>query len=205
MKKIDLTGKRFGRLIVISISEKKKSNHIHWICKCDCGNITHPSGNSLKAQLTKSCGCLNKETYLTFKHGLRNTDEYKIWLGIKQRCYNAKRKEYKNYGGIGILMCDSWKNNPVQFIKDVGIRPSKLHSLERVKNNLGYSKENCIWATVKEQNRNTRRTKKITWANKTQCLKDWESELFPFSYGIIGARLKAGWNLEKAMTTPKTH
>lgn len=90
------------------------------------------------------------------KHGLRKTPEYEIWRGIIQRCTNKNRKEYLSYGAIGILMCDEWRNSFVSFYKDMGKRPTRKHSIDRIDNKLGYNKLNCRWATPMEQVMNRR-------------------------------------------------
>jgi hypothetical protein len=93
-----------------------------------------------------------------YKHGGSNDIEYTIWIGMHQRCSNPLRREYKNYGGRGIRVCKRWDDYAV-FLADMGRRPTPAHTLERVDNEGGYSKENCIWATYTQQIRNRRCTK----------------------------------------------
>jgi len=156
MKKIDLTGKRFGRLLVID-TVKEKTYKIKWICLCDCGNTSTPTTNSLKNG-TKSCGCLAKEIVSNkfTTHGLRNHELYGVWKAMFNRTCKPNYKGYHRYGGRGIKMCDSWKNSFVNFLNDVGERPSKKHSLDRIDNNGNYEPSNIRWATQKEQMNNTR-------------------------------------------------
>ncbi len=152
-KRIELTGKRFGRLTVLGLGYTHK-NKVYWYIKCDCGNIKTTQGNNLKSGSTRSCGCLQRE--IATRHGMEKSKEYKTWACMKQRCLNVNNKDFKNYGGRGIKICDSWINNFGQFIKDMGLRPEGC-SIDRIDNNKGYSSDNCKWSTPKEQANNKKR------------------------------------------------
>lgn len=159
----DLSGKEFGYLTVIRFNKVRKWGERDWECVCRCGNILIVLGNSLKQGLTKSCGCYKKEWMDKYKferlttHGMSDTPEYGVWAGIHKRCSNKKVRQYKDYGGRGITVCTEWKEFE-NFIRDMGLRPSPRHTIERLNNSKGYSKSNCIWATYKQQSRNTRRS-----------------------------------------------
>lgn len=109
-KKINMLGKRFGRLIVIKENSKGSNGGLRYWCKCDCGNEKEINGYSLRIGETQSCGCLNREI-ISKPNKVRGTKLYGIYMGIKRRCYNLNAKEYKNYGGRGIKMCNEWYND----------------------------------------------------------------------------------------------
>ena len=121
--RIDLTGHRFGRLVVLERAEdhitKSGKNVKRWNCLCDCGNKTIVRHGNLRNGKTTSCGCLHKEKVgaINRTHGLstKHGRLYPLWKSIKYRCYNKNAKSYKDYGGRGIKMCDEWLNNPKAF------------------------------------------------------------------------------------------
>ena len=160
-KKIDLTGKRYGKLVVINESKKTDlSRQTFWFCLCDCGSNKEVGGRSLRRGDIVSCGCFGKEQRAksNTKHGQHKSLTYKSWGNMIQRCTNQAHSNYKNYGGRGISICDEWMDFSV-FLKDMGQRPSRLHSIERINNQLWYFKDNCRWATNVEQSRNKRLSK----------------------------------------------
>ena len=163
---IDLTGQKFGRLAAIKRADKHTS-HAVWLCVCECGNEVLVRSCHLRSGHTQSCGCLQKErtSEASIKHGHntknKRTPEYNIWAMMIQRCENPKNKNYPDYGGRGVTVCERWKTFE-NFLADMGERPSPNHSLERVDNNKGYSPENCIWADKTIQARNQRTSKRNT-------------------------------------------
>lgn len=155
--KIDLTGQKFGRLMVISEAiDKDKWGHRFWECQCDCGKIIVTKGNSLRNGETKSCGCLKQEVLkkMATKHGMSKMAAYKSWVCMLDRCNNPKNNRYHDWGGRGIRVCRRWLTFE-NFFEDMGERPEGM-SIERINNNLGYFKANCEYATSVTQNRNKR-------------------------------------------------
>ena len=191
----NIVGNTYGKLVVLGYAGAIKK-HRSWYCKCRCGNIKIIAASSLEAKLTKSCGCLKGES-----HGLSNTTEYTIWANIKQRCYNPKNTHYASYGGRGIKMSDSWKNSFMNFYRDMGRRPTSL-TIERLNNDKGYCKDNCIWATRKVQVQNRRGNILVNHKGKEICLIEYCS-IMNLKYKTILSRISdRGWSLEKAITTP---
>ena len=132
---------------------------------------------------------------------MKNTPEYEAWAGMKKRCLNPNFKSYNSYGGRGIKICQTWQNSFEQFYKDMGPRPSFEHSVDRIDNNGDYTPNNCRWATRSEQSRNKSVTRLISFKGKTQCLTDWAKEK-GLSKDVLWRRLKAGWSIERALTSP---
>ncbi len=170
-----LIGKNFGYLKVISYVKSAK-----WKCQCNCGGTTIVNTMDLKHGKTLSCGCLRKNQLRmrSSTHGLIKTSEYYTWGGMKERCMNPKSIGYKNYGGRGIKVCDRWVNSFEYFLCDMGIKPSKDHSLDRFPDvNGNYEPTNCRWATRSEQCRSKRNTKFIEYDGDSMLLIDWAKKL----------------------------
>ena len=153
-------GEKIGRLKIIDEIRIRKNDRtrIYYICKCDCGTIKQISKYSLEKSSTLSCGCLRKEKIT--KHGYSYHELYNTWDGIRKRCDNKDNKSYSIYGGRGIKYDESWRDNPEKFIKDIednlGERPGKEYSLDRIDNNKGYFIDNLRWANKNTQARNKR-------------------------------------------------
>lgn len=197
----DKAGKRFGRLTAIEISHKAETGQIYWRCRCDCGTESHMvRAGALNSGEVKSCGCLWVDTAKAnfTKHGLSHLPEYPIWKSLKARCRNTNLPNYKDYGGRGITVCDSWANSFEEFYKDMGSRPDG-HSIDRIDNNKGYSPGNCRWASAYQQAHNKRNTIYIQHGSKTKSLAALAYEL-----GISRTRLYfrvviCGWPIEEAL------
>jgi len=185
---------------VIRYKEKRKWLR-YWECRCDCGTVTTVPTSNLRSGNSGSCGC-HLKTGLRKTHGLRKTVEYNIWASIRGRCYNSNNRAFKDYGGRGIIMSYEWYESFENFLRDIGPRPSPKHTIERKDNHGPYSKENCIWATRKEQARNQRSNVKWTYGNKTMCVSQWAEEIGT-SGSTLSARIqKLGWPIEKTLSVP---
>lgn len=199
----DLVGEKFGRLTVVSYVGSTRSSS-EWQCQCECGNTRVVLRTNLMNGQTTSCGCFRRETASVrhTTHGQRNSPEYKVWVSLIQRCCNPNDAGYSRYGERGIGVCERWRNSFEAFFEDMGKRPSSKHSIERQKNSEGYCKENCIWATSKEQTRNRRSNVVLVFEGRKQCLADWASE-FGLRTDTLWRRLnKLGWPLERALREP---
>lgn len=124
-----------------------------------CDNVFDCIIYAINSGKTKSCTCLRKQNKQGYKHGMDGTKIYSIWSHMKQRCYSPNNTNYKNYGGRGIKVCDRWLNSFANFLEDMSCHP-KFLSLDRIDNDGNYCKENCRWATRKEQGNNKRNSRK---------------------------------------------
>lgn len=201
MKRIDETGNRYGRLLVKEVIPNKTL----WLCECDCGNSISVSGTRLRVGDTRSCGCLRREvTAARAKvehrtHGLTGTPEYRVWNAMRNRCRNPKRRDWANYGGRGIRVCERWDDFEV-FLADMGPRPLGT-SIDRIDVHGDYEPGNCRWATPRQQSRNKRTSLMIEFGGRTQCLSAWAEEL-GMCKQVLLYRIRSGWPVDKALTEP---
>lgn len=152
MKLVDRTGQKFGRLTVVEQAGRTTSKKVLWKCHCDCGNETQTDSGSLVTGNTTSCGCVLKEAIT--KHGGCNKSSYNTWRAMIRRCNNPNDKDYPRYGGKGVTVCSEWSDYAT-FAKAMG-EPVGDETLDRIDAYGSYEPDNCRWAGVKTQNRNTR-------------------------------------------------
>lgn len=186
--KIDISGQSFNDWYVIS-----RIAGSMWLCQCKCGNSTAVSGSSLKLGKSKCCKRCSQK-----RHGMEGTKIYNIWAGMKQRCQNQNYHSYEYYGGRGIKVSSEWQNFET-FYHDMGIPPLGM-SLDRKDNNGNYCKENCRWATSKQQMQNRRNSKIVEYNGISKSLMEWSIEI-GVKYSTMKSRLYSGWSIEKILTT----
>jgi len=173
MKRIDITGEKFGRLTALKmVYEPGKDSMVE--CRCDCGNVTTKLVYNLRSGNTKSCGCLalehnseqgkrviQKMIAARRRHGMSKTPTYAAWRDAKNRCCRTQDSHYHLYGGRGIRMCQEWLDSFAAFLHDMGECPPGM-TLDRIDVNGNYEPGNCRWLSMAEQSRNTRRNV-ATW------------------------------------------
>lgn len=201
----DMTGQRFGRLVVTARADSDRNGNARWHCLCDCGERTVSLGFTLRNGAAKSCGCMSTQQLIAriTKHGLHQSPEYTSWASMIQRCTNPRCRGYENYGGRGITVCDAWLHSFERFYADMGKRPTPDHSIDRIDRDGNYTPDNCRWATVKEQNNNTSQNRivEIDGEMRTlaQAVENGEQKL---KRGTVQSRLARGWSVEDAIKTP---
>jgi len=202
----DLTGKKIGKLTVISpirIRDSKGASRVWWNCRCECGNecVVRASVLLKKKDYQKSCGCM-LASYGGMKHGLYHSRLHKVWANMKSRCFNPNLPRYKDYGGRGITMCKEWADDFMAFYEwAIANGYADDLTIDRIDNDGNYCPENCRWATMKEQRHNRKDVHLITYNNETLSAKEWSLRLGGGAT-LVGYRLRNGWDVVKAITTP---
>lgn len=207
MKKLNLAGKKFGRLLVLNEEGKTPRGQIKWKCLCDCGNQVVVVGGNLKNGTTKSCGCLRNEKLSKMARKRNDPNRYwkQPWHGsyesMMRRCYCNKEIGYLNYGGRGIKVCEEWHDvaNFAKWVENSGYQ--KGLTLDRIDNNKDYEPSNCRWADMQLQSNNRRNTIFLTYQNKTLSIADW-SRLLNCRLSTLHNRYYKGWSAEKILGTP---
>ena len=202
---IDLTGMRFGRLVVTGRISRgaRKSKAPVWHCICDCGGETATTRGNLKTGKAQSCGCRIKDVNIALRqtHGMAGKHPlYQTWSSMRKRCNCPTDHAYPRYGGRGISVCARWDNFET-FIEDVGERPSARHSIDRKDNDGNYEPGNVRWATAREQEHNKATCLHLTFLGRTQAATDWANQL-GLNYLTLYYRLKRGWSVDRALGTP---
>ena len=207
----DLTGLKFNRLTVVEYVGKDRHKRNKWRCKCDCGKFTVVDSTKLKNGRTKSCGCYHNEMArnrevkhrthgLTFSEDGKITRLYRIWSGMKTRCFNPKDEHCGQYMRRGITVCDEWRNDFKAF-HDWAMANGYADGLtiDRIDVNGNYEPKNCRWATTLEQNRNKTTTAKFECNGEVHTVKEW-AEITGINYQTLFYRYKHGWTPERALT-----
>jgi hypothetical protein len=209
---IVVPGTRFNRLELLSevASLRRPSGTVvrRVLCRCDCGNKTTLDLGAFHNEHTGSCGCLQKEAASrngqdSRTHGLSQSQTYRIWNAMKQRCSNPNDSYYHLYGARGVTVCQRWRDSFQAFVEDMGEKPSREYSIDRYPDQNGpYAPGNCRWATMKEQQRNRRNNVMLTIGDTTLCVAEW-AEQQGIRVGMVRDRLRSGWSGHDAVMTPK--
>lgn len=191
-------GIKYGRLTAIKRVGSDKKGQALWSFRCICGTTKIVARSIVLSGHTRSCGCSRRKPF-------RNHPLYRIFVGIKNRCENKNDKSYKRYGGRGIRCKWTLEDFILDMERSFGVHVKKhgrrQTSIERKDNNGPYSKENCRWATYKEQAKNRRNTVLLTFRGSSRTLKEW-GRILKISPTAISSRLKNGWDLKRALTQP---
>lgn len=203
-KRIEV-GERFGDLMALHLEHVMSTNgrvRSHWFCACDCGgSILVDSGNLRTGNTTRCAACTTKAKGLsktTHGHtrGRKPTRAYTTWQSMWSRCTDPNNKRYADWGGRGITVHPKWRSFEA-FLADMG-EPAEDKQLDRKDNDAGYSPDNCVWATRKEQGRNKRNNIVLTYQGRTQTMITWCEEL-GLVYDTVKARVRKGWPPERAL------
>lgn len=186
-----ISGQKFGRLTAISINSRDRYRVVLWNVVCDCGIEFVASGGEIRRGGVTECkDCAKKRKIESVStHKKSGTPEHRAWLSMKRRCENKNSDHYDKYGGRGINVCEEWGNSFESFLRDMGLRPTDQHSLDRVDVNGNYCKENCRWATKEEQANNKRNNRIVEINGKKQTLSMAAREIGITESGLR-ARLK---------------
>lgn len=198
-KATNLSGQVFGRLTVLERAPNKGGKTM-WRCLCECGNQHVSQAYHLTTGACQSCGCLWAEAVKAAKtvHGGHGSPEYTVWCQMRYRCTKPEHKNYANYGGRGIKVCERW-GSFANFLADMGPRPSLTHTLDRIDNNGPYSPENCRWATPKEQANNRRirqNAARVEYDGKQLTMREL-GQATGINHRTLEWRYAQGWRGEK--------
>lgn len=198
-RKLNLVGRKFGKLTVISASNKTESSPYYWNCRCECGNEAAVIVASLMRGATRSCGC-GMHCHHVKTHGAKNTPLYSRWRGVLTRTSNRNHHSFHAYGGRGISVCERWHKFE-NFRDDMGETFETHLEIERIDVGGDYSPENCKWATKAEQGLNQRTNHRIKWNGKILPLTEW-SRIIGVNASTLWYRLRRGWTVDRALSTP---
>jgi hypothetical protein len=197
---IDLSGKTFGKWLVIGFRGINAGHRAMWLVRCACGHEKRMPGDTLRKGLSKSCATCGRYRH---GHASRRSPEYRAWANMLTRCRNPESAYFEIYGGRGIRVCVRWHSFQ-NFLADMGPRPSQRHSNHRLDNDGNYEPGNCVWATAEEQARNRSNNSLLTFNGETRCVAEWSSVL-GLNYCALKMRIRKGWSVERALSTPIRH
>lgn len=207
----DLTGRSYGRLVVLGpvmVKKYPRVTVIIWRCRCVCGSVTDRSAANLRSGNSRSCGCSKSEFIreAITKHGHTTrrvrSPEYRAWSKMIARCYNPNDGRYVDYGARGIKVCAEWRESFELFLQSIGARPGPSYSVDRIDNNGNYERGNVRWATKTEQSRNRRNIITLDVFGRQVRLAD-AAEEFGIPRDVVYERLAKGWDACDALLTPK--
>lgn len=213
-EKYDLTGRRFGKLLVLQRDGEYRYKNGHgtiprYLCQCDCGNTVYVLANSLRSGNQTSCGC-EKDKYFHKTHEMSKSRLYKAWIGMKSRCYNRNSDGYSNYGGRGIKICDEWigEYGFENFSKwayangyDENAKRGEC-TIDRIDVNGNYEPSNCRYADSKMQATNKRNSIHIEYNGEIHSPNEWD-DIMGLRKGTVYRRIhENGWSVERAIITP---
>lgn len=191
---------KYGKLTFIEALGTNHRQKRLWKMRCDCGSVKVIIATEARTGHVKSCGC-SQYSGNNKKHGRKFTQLYRVWCNMKSRCDSPLNKAYHNYGARGIAYQPSWASF-LPFAEDMGEPPTPAHTLDRIDNEKGYSKENCRWATRAVQARNTRQNVWVELGGVTKCLHDW-CDVYGITAAAVYRRLGNGVDVRTAITKPK--
>jgi hypothetical protein len=207
----DITGQRFGKIVVLSIEKKDPRQGVFWLCACDCGQKTVAKGTAIRYGSVKSCGCGSREAAirnfkdLIEKHRVPYPHSRKLKdlrTNMLARCYDPSNNRWKNYGGRGIKVCEEWLNNSRRFYDWVmanGYEPGL--TLDRIDVDGNYEPSNCRFVGMIVQMNNTTRNRWLEWNGKSQTVSNWAREL-GVTRCAIQHRVDRRWSIEQIFTRP---
>lgn len=189
-----------GNLTIIKTEVGRSSGgHILSLAQCVCGNTIKIRNSSFKGRRRKVCDCF-KTTQL--EQGSLLAATHKAWRALIDRCTNTKNKRYFRYGGRGIKVCDRWLMSFKLFLEDMGEKPSKEYSIDRIDNDGNYTPDNCKWSTRHQQDRNKYTNIWFTYYGHKKCLTDW-SILLGITRETLRKRIiLLNWDVTTAFETP---
>ena len=188
---------KYGHLTILKFVGYR-NGHRYAECQCDCGNKKIICYSNIKRGLTKSCGCKVKTA-----NGLSKTRLYQIYKHIKHRCFDKKDIGYKNYGGRGITMCDTWAKDYMAFYSwAISTGYNDNLTIDRINSNGNYCPENCRWATMQEQQNNRTNNRVLEYKGQKKTITAW-AKFCGLSYRNLHYRLKNGYSIEQAIEKPK--